>query len=216
MTFIKNNILSLIILGLFGWFFFFGRGNIGCSKSARTTADTVYSKHTEYIQQPPVTIPQYQPIIIESRQPAVIPQPYQPSTNYDVLIKQYQEILSKFLAQNTYKDSLQLKDSTGANVGVVNLHDMVSENMIKSRNPTYQLRFPHTTESMKITKTVNKRQFYFGGEVKGAQTSFLTGASLGVLYKDRKDKIYGLGTGWMNNEIFFEAKTYWKISLSRK
>jgi hypothetical protein len=216
MDFVKKNILSLVILGFFAWFFFFQRGNIGCTKSVQTP-DTVYSKHTEYVQQPPVTIPQYQPIIIESRSPTVIPQPYQPSERYEVLIKQYQEILSKFLAQNTYRDSISLKDSSGLRVGVVNLNDVVSENMIKSRNPSYQLTFPHTIETMTITKYGPvKRQFFIGGEVKGSQTSFLKGGTLGVLYKDRKDKIVGLGAGWMNGEAFFEAKAYWKISLSRK
>ena len=99
---VTKNILQLIIIAGFVIF-----GVVTCNKGGwggnTPKADTVYTTRVDYIPQPPVYIPQYIPIQSNSQAPIVIPPQYQPSQDLTTLLKQYNELVNKHLAQNTYK-----------------------------------------------------------------------------------------------------------------
>ena len=216
-NYIKNNLLSLIILSLFVFIMINGKGYFGFSTKVDQKPDTVRSVSVQYIPQPQVQVPQYQPIIIESKQPVAYPQTYEPSKKYEELLDQYRKILEEFMRSNVYKDSIGLHDSSGNKVGTVFFNDVVTQNKITQRSPAYKLQLPHTTITQTITKyQPQKRQFYIGGEIMGSQSSIFNGISAGLLYKNRKDKISGIEIGLANNQPFIGLKSYWKIKLSKK
>lgn len=215
MDFIKNNILNLIIIGLFLWLMFFSKSS---GHTSSKTPDTVYFKHTEYVQQPTQTVPAYQPIIIESRQPLVIPQQYQLPTDTAALKAFCLEIIKKHTAENRYADSTILRDSAGNNVGVFRNNDVVSENMIKQRSPSYTLRFPHTIETMIIKEPADiRRKLFLGPEIGGSQLQLINKAAIGALWEDKKERVYRFSGGVMLPGLRpqFELGRYFKIGFRK-
>lgn len=216
MEWVKKNILSLIIIALFLIVSLGGlktcNGFLGKSQSK---ADTVYTSHTEYVQQPPQIIPQYIPMPSSSQQPVFIPQQYKPDTTLNGVLRQYIELLNKYLVKNNYSDSVVLKDSAGHRVGVVNLEDQISENKFTYRKPSYQLSFPVTTNTITITKEAKKRnQLYIGGVIEGSTENGLNSAGLGLLFKTKKDAIWGFNAKYQfqNQPIRYELSRYFKLS----
>lgn len=213
---VGKNILQLLIIA---GFIIFGIRSCGSNGSTtnRPKSDTTFTSHTEYVVQPPQVIPQYIPIQSSSQTPIVIPSQYQPSQDLATLIKQYNELASKFLAQNTYKDSISLKDSSGKTVGVVKLEDMISENQIKSRKPNYQLWFPVTTNTVTINNyPKSKAQFYFGGSIAGSQEKILESIGAGIIYKSKKEAMWGAKVNYnLAGKVNYELSRYFKLSLRK-
>lgn len=213
---LKKNSLQLILIISFVLF-----GLYTCNKDGKDSnlkADTVYSSHTEYIPQPVQYVPQYTPQPSSSIQPIIIPPQYAPNTaNLEALLKQYNSLLEKHIAQNRYLDSIPLKDSTGRRVGVVNLDDLVSENQIKSRRPSYQLIFPVTTNEMKITQPAKpKDKFYIGAAIQGGKTNIFNQAGLGFLYQSKKDAVWGIKVNYnFQGNLNYELNRYWKLSFKK-
>lgn len=212
MDFIKANILSLVIVALLAVVIL---QRCGGYDKAQSKPDTTYRSDTHYIQQPTVTIPPYQPIIVESKQPVIIPPQYQPATDQTALLKQYQDLVNMFLSANVVNDSILLKDSAGHRVGVVNINDVISENTIKSRVPSYKLTLPVVTNTVTITKPYEpKRQVYAGFELSGSKTQLLNNISAGLIYKDRQDRIFRVKLGTdLKLQPVIGVGTYWKIRL---
>ena len=203
MDWIKKNILSLIIIVLF---ILYGlkTGCNGFGGQEKPKADTVYSSHTEYVQQPAQVIPQYIPFQTSSQQPI------------NGVLRQYMEVLNKYLAKNNYIDSVVLKDTAGNKVGVVKLEDQISENKFVYRKPTYQLSFPVTTNTITITKEAKKRnQLYIGGVIEGSTKTVLNSAGMGLLFKTKKDAIWGFNAKYQfqNQSINYELSRYFKLSF---
>jgi len=219
MDWIKKNILSLIIIAFFILYGlktcdggFFGNG-------VKPKADTVFSSHTEYVQQQPQIIPQYIPMPSNTQAPIFIPQQYKPDTTLNGVLRQYIELLNKYLAKNNYSDSVVLKDSSGHQVGIVKLEDQISENKFTYRKPSYQLSFPVTTNTITITKAAKKRnEFYFGGLIEGSTKNVLNAAGLGVLLKTKKDAVWGFNAKYQfnNQAINYELSRYFKISFRKQ
>lgn len=219
MNFIQTNWLSLIILALV-IFLFFSRNPFGCNPPEKPKIDTVTTTKTEYIPQPTQYIPVYIPSQTGSQPPIVIPPNYQPSRDYEALIKQYNELVQKYLAVNSYKDSIKLKDSSGVDVGTVNLQDVISENAIKSRDVNYKLKFPVTTITNTITirePYVPRNQLYVGGGLTGTTSMPVNGAAAEIWWKNKKDQMYGVDIGAMSIggkiQPVYGIKTLWKIKL---
>lgn len=218
MKWISNNLISLIVLLVLIWL-----GLQRCNDNSiiggnnkPQKPDTVYSSHTEYIQQPPVYIPQYMPVQTASQQPIIIPSQYKPDTSLNGVVRQYTEVLMKYLAKNNYVDSIVLKDSTGKRVGVVGIEDQISENKLVSRKPSYSLQFPTIYNTTTITNYPKpKRQMYIGGIVEGTPQKPLKAGGLGLLYKNRKDAMWGI-TGkydFQYKEMNYGLSRYFKLSF---
>lgn len=219
MDWVKKNILSLIIILLF---ILYGLSLKTCNflgNQPVAKADTVFSSHTEYVQQPPQIIPQYIPMPSSTQAPIYIPQQYKPDTTLNGVLRQYMELLNKYLVKNNYSDSIVLKDSAGHRVGVVNLEDQISENKFTYRKPSYQLTFPVITNTLTITKPEKKRnQIYFGGVIEGSTKNVLNAAGIGALLKTKKDAIWGINAKYQfnNQSINYEISRYFKLSFRRQ
>lgn len=111
--FITKNFLGIIVIILAVILYFQRCNNDATSPQKPDTVTTV-----QYIPQPPVYIPQYIPIPSQSQTPIVIPPNYLPSEDSKKLLEQYKELVERFLTQKTYKDSIELKDTSGNKVGV--------------------------------------------------------------------------------------------------
>ena len=218
MTFLKNNAVALLAILLFAlWTLRTG----GCDpERGRPIRDTIRTETITYIPQPPVYIPMYQPGKPDVFNPVIIPPNYRPSENYDALVKQFTKLVQDHLATKTYRDSIQLKDTAGNRVGVVNLVDVVAENEIKTREPSYQLSFPLRSITNNITVTnPPRRQLFAGAGLMGQSSSILSGAVVGLGYKNLKDQIFFVEVGGVRAgdrlDAYGSIKSYWKIKLGK-
>lgn len=207
--FLNKNFLGIVII-ILGVLIYLQR----CNTKVEPPKTEVKTE-TVYVPQAPVYIPQYVPVPHNVQTPVVLPPSYQPSKDLETLIKQYEELAKKFLEVKTYNDSIELKDTSGTKVGTVTLQDIISENSIKSRNPSYQLNFPHTTTT--ITKYAPLRnQIYVGGGILGNNDKLISGANLGIYLKNRKDQLYGISAQkQIDIPLTFSANMYWKIKLKK-
>lgn len=207
--FITRNFLGIIII-ILGTLIYFQR----CNTKIEPQKPEVKTE-TVYVQQPPVYIPQYVPVPHNVQTPVIIPPSYQPSTNLDSLLKQYNQLATKFLEVKTYKDSIELKDTSGKKVGIVNIEDVISENTLKSRKPSYQLNFPVTTITITNPPKL-KNQIYVGGGILGNQKDFVNGGKIGLYLKNRKDQMYGISAHAVTNyPVIYSLEAYWKIKLKK-
>lgn len=135
---------------------------------------------------------------------------YLPDTNYSKLLAQYLDITSKFLASNMHSDSLKI-DS----IGYIHVKDTVSRNLITGRSYRYNLKYPIIKETIIIPEE-KKRQLYIGGEVDFDNTELISDVGIGLLYKNKKDQIFGLSLGY---SVYGGAQvglsSYWKIKLRK-
>lgn len=217
MTFIKTHFLSLIILILLAVLFLQRCGgqkdNVQVAKR-----DTVTS--IQYIQQPAVQIPAYQPTqpIIIKADPANIPIQYtQLSTDIKEVSRQLQDLAAQFYAVRHYKDSIQLKDSAGNDVGKVHLLDVISENKIVERSPSYELRFPERSTTITIHEPYKPvSQVYVGLGITGSKDNLVSSIEAGAMLKNKKDQLYGIKAGiGANGNVTYGLQSYWKIKLHK-
>ena len=213
MTWIKHNLLAMAILAM-AVVIYLQRCNDKNNVQV-TKRDTTVS--VQYIQQPQQTIPQYQPIIIESKQPAAVPQQYQMPADPNEIIQKYQDLVNKLIAIHYYKDTIGLRDSSGGYVGTVTLNDVVSENEIKSRNPSYVLSLPIVTKMITVTQTLKPRgQLYVGGGINGSATNYVSGFDAGLMWKNKKDQLFGARAELSTTgNLSFGISSYWKIKLHK-
>jgi len=209
--FLTKNFLGIVII-ILGIIIYLQR----CNDKPEISKPEVKTE-TIYVQQPPVYIPQYVPVPHNVQVPVIIPPKYQPDTaNLANLIRQYNALATKFLEIKTYKDSIELKDTSGNNVGTVSLEDVVSENEIKSRKPSYSLKFPVTTITI-TQQAKSKNQFYIGGGILGNRRDFVNGGKAGIYLKNKKDQLYGVSSHLMTNyPVVYSLEAYWKINLGKK
>lgn len=194
----KRNFGILLIGTLFLIFYFGGCGGRN-ARGGINTSDTVTT--TTQVLQPIVVNPPYTPQQQGSTVYVPIPQSAQgvvPASTMEGLIAQVKDLSARieelgkqYYATKHYQDSIQLRDTAGTRVGVVNLKQTVSENTLQSTQPTYQLAFPYTVRT--ITNTIYpkiKNQWFIGG---GAQTLLnkptIQQAELGMLFKNKKENV---------------------------
>jgi hypothetical protein len=220
-----KNVLYIII-GVLGLLLGLSTCNNGCSNPfKKVSSDTVVVRTTDtaYVQQPPVQIPVYIPIQSGSSAPIYIPQP---SNDNAELVAQFRQLAEQHYRNNFYSDRIQLRDSSGKDVGFVNVNDTISQNKIAGRGVNYQLKFPVITNTITttITNTIQeppKRQLYIGGGITGTTTLPINGFNAKLLYKDKKDNQFGVSAGLLKiaglpkMQPQFEISKYWKIKLKK-
>lgn len=221
MKWIQQNLLSLIVIAILIILTLRGckDGSFFGGNNKPQKPDTIHTSHTEYVQQPPVIIPQYIPTQTGSQQPIYIPSQYKPDTSVNGILRQYNDLLLKYLSRNNYNDSIVLKDTSGNRVGVVSIQDQISENKLVSRKPSYNLNFPVTTNTTVITKYApQKWQIYLGAKIEGSKIQPLSAAGLGMLYKSKKDAIWGVDGKYdfYQNGMTYSLSRYFKLSFKHK
>lgn len=112
---------------------------------------------------------------------------YQADTSYPGLKKQYDELAKKYASRRIYVDSVKVGTH-----GYIQITDTVAENKLGKRTAKDNFKIPIVKETMTITKYAPPtRNFFVGGGVNGASATKVTGAEAGLLYKDKKDNIFG-------------------------
>ena len=201
MKYILNNILSIIIIVLALVILVQRCDNKDVAPAEPTIIrDTVWHEHDSVVYSSPK--------VIKTIPVKVVSKEYLPDPNYDKLVAQYQELVQKYLAKNIQKDSIKI-DS----IGFVKVTDTVQNNIVQNRKWEYNLKYPTIKETVIMPpKQVN--QLYLGGGIRGNQTSLVNSLDLGLLYKNKKDQIYGVSVGInTNGQVIYGVQSYWKIKF---
>jgi hypothetical protein len=134
---------------------------------------------------------------------------YLPDTNYTKLLKQYQDIVVTYLSSNLLQDSIKI-DS----IGYIKIIDTISQNIIKGRSTSYNLKYPIIKETITILPEP-KKQVYVGVGLAGNRYNFIDEVSLGLLYKDRRDRIFGASIMASPSGVEYGVQSFWKIKLKK-
>ena len=205
-TFVQKNFLSLITLALVLIVLLQRCDAPGSSEQPTIIRDTtwVYKDSTVYSR----------PQIVQTIPVNVIHdytyREYLPDTNYAKLVLQYQEVVNQLLAKNVYNDSLKIDT-----IGWVKVMDTVTKNMITNRTFKWSLKYPVITETITLpAKKVN--QLYVGGELEASKTNLISGVNAGLLFKNKKDQIFGLKAGLTpQGQPNIGVSSFWKITLKK-
>lgn len=148
------------------------------------------------------------PKVIQTIPVKIISEKYLPDPNYDKLVLQYQELVKLHLSKNVQKDSVQI-DS----IGFIKVTDTVQNNVVQNRKWEYNIKYPIIKETViQPSKKVN--QLYIGGGLQGNQYNMINSINGGILYKNKKDQIYGLSVGInTNGQVVYGVSSYWKIKF---
>ena len=196
-----NNILSIAIL-ILAVIIVLQRSNSSPDiiEKPIIVRDTVWQKKDSVIYTSPKVV---QTIPIK-----IISEKYLPDPNYDKLVLQYQELVKLHLAKNIQKDSVKI-DS----IGFVKVTDTVQNNIVQNRKWEYNIKYPIVKETIiQPPKKVN--QLYIGGGLQGNQYNIINSINGGILYKNKKDQIYGLSVGInTNGQVIYGVSSYWKIKF---
>ena len=141
-----------------------------------------------------------------------LPVEYYPHPMYDSLKVQYEELAEDFLAKRIYADTLKIPQLKGLFI----VNDTVKNNKLIGSSWSADYIIPTVTETITVIKYPEpKRQVYIGGGLS-ANTTSLGMAQAGILYKDRKDKIFGAFVAVVpNGKISYGVQSYWKIRFKK-
>ena len=196
-----NNILSIAIL-ILAVIIVLQRSNSSPDiiEKPIVIRDTIWQKKDSVIYTSPKVV---QTIPIK-----IISEKYLPDPNYDKLLLQYQELVKLHLSKNVQKDSVKI-DS----IGFVKVIDTVQNNIVQNRKWEYNIKYPIIKETIiQPSKKVN--QLYIGGGLQGNQYNIINSINGGILYKNKKDQIYGLSVGInTNGQVVYGVSSYWKIKF---
>lgn len=137
---------------------------------------------------------------------------YTPGENIDTCRARFNYLLKQHTARRTYKDTIFL-DS----LGTITVIDTVWLNKLKERTYIKDYKIPFVTKTVTVTQQAEaKRQLYIGGNLFGDKTQ-LQYATPGILYKDKKDRVYQANLGFnFNGTLTYGIGAYWKINLNKK
>ena len=196
-----NNILSIAIL-ILAVIIILQRSNSSPDivEKPIVVRDTVWQKKDSVIYTSPK--------VVQTIPVKIISEKYLPDPNYDKLILQYQELVKLHLAKNIQKDSVKI-DS----IGFVKVTDTVQNNIVQSRKWEYNIKYPIIKETIiQPPKKIN--QLYIGGGLQGSQYNIINSVNGGILYKNKKDQLYGLSVGInTNGQVVYGVSSYWKIKF---
>ena len=196
-----NNILSIAIL-ILAVIIVLQRSNSSPDiiEKPIVIRDTVWQKKDSVIYTSPK--------VVQTIPLKIISEKYLPDPNYDKLVLQYQELVKLHLAKNIQKDSVQI-DS----IGFVKVTDTVQNNIVQNRKWEYNIKYPIIKETIiEPPKKIN--QLYIGGGLQGNQYNIINSINGGILYKNKKDQLYGLSIGVnTNGQVVYGLSSYWKIKF---
>ena len=196
-----NNILSIAIL-ILAVIIVLQRSNSSPDiiEKSIVIRDTIWQKKDSVIYTSPK--------VVQTIPVKIVSEKYLPDPNYDKLVLQYQELVKLHLAKNIQKDSVKI-DS----IGFVKVTDTVQNNIVQNRKWEYNIKYPIIKETIiEPPKKIN--QLYIGGGLQGNQYNIINSINGGILYKNKKDQIYGLSVGInTNGQIVYGVSSYWKIKF---
>lgn len=173
-------------------------------------SDTVYSVQYHYIKDTSSS----KPIFIKGERDTILESSveYIPSDDAAEMKEQFEQLRAELLSRNIFKD--QIKIDT---FGTIDITDTVQKNQITGRGIIKNLKIPEKITT--ITNTIYpkpKNQFYAGGGIFGNQIQPIQNINAGILFKNKKDQIFGIGAGLnINGQISYGVQSYWKIKLRK-
>jgi hypothetical protein len=175
-----------------------GCGNPNLKADTVTKHDTAWTIHDSLI---------VKKLKIKQTIHDTLPAEYIADTNYPKLKAQYDALVIAYLVKNIYADTVKLDT-----LGYVAVADTVHKNEIHGRSYKYNYKIPTVTMTTTITKQAPpKGALFIGGGVTGNKNGLelLQG---GLLYKSKRDKMFGLHVGINgNNQVVYGVNSYWKI-----
>lgn len=203
----KDKFLGLVVVALVGVIWF----QRGCEADTTTrepdtlvVRDTMWNTYEKTIVK---TVPVEKEVLVPQE---IIK--YKADGSYDKLKVQYDELVKKYTSKKTYKDTVKVGD-----YGDIKIVDTVANNTLVGRQITENYKIPEVTETKTITKYAPPtRQVYVGGGINASSIKSVTGAEGGVLYKNKKDQIFG-GKVYINvdGSVGFGVSSYWKIKTNK-
>ena len=134
---------------------------------------------------------------------------YAPSSSYDILLSQYDILGNKFFHKSVYTTPFSL-----GRYGTASVTDTIVLNQLVGSSFSYNINIPTEQSTITIHEfSKPTRQIYFGGGIFGNQAIGISGGFIGGLYKDRRDRIFGINIGYNPNGIVYGVSSYWKIKL---
>ena len=123
-------------------------------------------------------------------------------------------ILQDYFAKYFYSDIVPLDT-----IGTIRINDTISRNKIISRSFVLDYKIPLIKETI-IVESNSISQLYIGGGINLDETDIFNSAYAGLLYKTKKDKVFGVNIGINNASGFAKpyigGSMYWKIRLKKK
>lgn len=132
-----------------------------------------------------------------------------PKSTYDSLLEQYKSLGSLYFKKNVFETRFNI-----ANYGYVTVKDSISENWLNSSNLTTFLNIPEKTITV-TEKEEPKNQLYVGLILTGEKTQLLNSANVGLLFKDKKDRLFGGSIGMTPRGTQIGVSSYLKIKLKK-
>jgi len=203
MNFIKSNVLNFIVLVLLAVILL-----QRCGGEKDTYIPPTIKRDTTWLVKDSLIISKPKVInTIQVQSHDTIINHYLPDTNYQKLVIQYQNIVKELLAKNIHQDSIRIDTN-----GYVKITDTVQKNLIIGRSTEVNVRYPIIKETITIHEQP-KKQLYLGGGLEATRTN-INQLNSGLLYKNKKDQIFGASLGInTNGSVVYGVSSYWKIKL---
>lgn len=186
MELIKKYFKDLVYVVLFSVIIFQTCGKYE-PKQDKVTRDSVitYKTHDSLVVEKPIITN----VVTPTKQTII--EKYYYDTSAKDLKNKYLELAQKFEELKTYNQTIPIDT-----IGSITIKDTVSQNSIKGRSISYDIKEKQVFVKETIIKAAEpKRQLFFGGEL-GASNKGLNSAMIGTIYKDRRDNMYKLSGGF--------------------
>jgi len=132
---------------------------------------------------------------------------YKTDSNYNTLLALYEELGDKYYSEHIYKTKFSL-----GKYGHATVTDTIISNAVVANGIDYKIDIPEKTITI-IKPTPPNRQVYVGLGLVGNQQKPIAGIYAGGLYKDRKDRVFGVSAGVYNTKLYYGISSYWKIKF---
>jgi len=134
---------------------------------------------------------------------------YIPKLTYDSLLAQYTSLGNSLFKTNVFETKFEIQ-----NYGYVTVKDTISKNWLKSSVLYSNLRIPEKIVTI-TERELPKRQVYLGIILTGTKADLLNSASLGALYKDKRDRLYGGSIGITPQGTQYGVASYLKLKIKK-
>jgi hypothetical protein len=207
----KGLVLVVLLLFILAAFF----SNRSCDRNntiapavvtTKVLYDTVYVTRDTIIYKTVLSSPIIRPV-------GILPKEYQADKDVDILTKRFNNLVLEHAGLRVYKDQFPL-DSLGS----ITITDTVQFNKFKGkRSYKFDYKIPIVTKTVTVTNTLQaiaKRQVYVGANILIDRTLSESVVTAGLLYKDRKDRIFTVNVGPSSNGTLYAGiGSYWKLKF---
>ena len=206
MNFLSKNFLNLLVLVIIA--FMLMRECNTSGQALQRKPDTITIVDTIYITKTKTITKKVHIISTDSSYDVTKDERFIPNTSYETLKEQFTKLSKDYTTRNIYKDTLIL-DS----IGFVYVNDSVQFNTLSKRNYTYSYKLPTVIKTTTTTIYPKPtRQLYAG---LGVSTLGVSSINAGVMYKSRRDQLYGFTLSVNNSQLVYGVQTYFKIKLHK-